>query len=271
MMHTESRTDDYIISGGEAGKSRLNVLSDALREYEESFLKRLGVAEGMSFFDAGTGGGNVAMLASKIAGDTGRVVAVDFDERILALAKEDAAKEGISNISFQATSIYDIHYRNEFDVVYARFLLSHLKRPEEALNRIVESARPGGIIIVEDVHFEGHFCYPPSEAFDNYVHYYAEAARHKGEDANIGPSLPFLFERVGIKNIGFDVIQPCFTQGPGKQMALLTLTNIKDAIVELGVAGLHTIDRMLGELEAFTNDPQTIMSLPRIFRVWGVK
>ena len=264
-------TDDYIISGGEAGKNRLNVLSEVLAEYEEALLNRLGLANGMSFLDMGSGGGNVAMLAAKIVGASGSVTALDFDKEIISLAQQDAADKGLHNTSFQAMSVYDMAFDNEFDITYARFLLSHLKRPLDVLQNMKRSVKQGGKIIVEDVHFSGHFSYPASEAFDNYVHYYTAAAKFKGEDANIGPSLPFLFERAGIKEVGFDTIQPCFINRPGKLMALLTLSNIKETLLAQGIAGLPEINAMLRHLEAFTNDPQTIISLPRIFRVWGIK
>src|SRR5262249_14254867 len=131
------------------------------------------------------------------------------------------------------------------------------------------SVKSGGKVIAEDVHFSGHFCYPECDAFDWYVERYTTLARKNGQNAEIGPSLFNLFRQAGLKNVGFDVIQPCFHTGPGKWMAYLTLDRIKDSLIKHRMTSLATIENVLHELEEFTNDEHTIMSLPRIFRVWG--
>jgi len=38
----------------------------------------------------------------------------------------------------------------------------------------------------------------------------------------------------------------------------------------MGLADLTEVRRLLVELQRFTEDERTIMSLPRIFQVWGV-
>ena len=43
----------------------------------------------------------------------------------------------------------EVHER--FDLVYARFLLTHLPEPPTALASMVKLLRPGGIVAVEDI------------------------------------------------------------------------------------------------------------------------
>lgn len=264
-------TNDYIITGGVEGKNRLNTLSDVLYPYTRALLERNGVKAGVSFLDAGCGGGNVARMVSGITGDSGKVTAVDFDKGIIALNKQEAQENTITNIDYRAMSAYDLAFDNEYDVAYARFLLSHLAEPVKVVEKMLQSVRPGGRVVAEDVHFSGHFCYPQNDAFDKYIRLYTEAAKLRGHDPEIGPSLPSLFEKAGVADVGFDVIQPCFNKGAGKWMAYITLDKIKDALVALGLASAAEIQTMLSELEIFTNDESTIISLPRIVRVWGKK
>ena len=54
-------------------------------------------------------------------------------------------------------------------------------------------------------------------------------------------------------------------------MGWLTLDRIKDTLITQGISSPEDISGLLNEIEAFTNDESTIMSLPRIFRVWGTK
>ena len=263
--------EGYIISGGKEGKSRLNVLSEALYPYTSSLLASQGVVSGMSFLDLGCGGGNVSLLAAQMVGNTGTVHGIDFDEAIIALARQDAAAAGAANVTFTAMSATGINYHNEYDIVYSRFLLSHLTDPLSVLQKMAAAVKPGGKVIVEDTHFSGHFCYPACAAFDKYVQYYTTSSIRNGHDPEIGPSLFSLFHRAGLGNIGFDVILPAFSTGPGKWMAVYTLDKIRDTLIAQGIADAESIARQLHELEAFTKDEQTIMSLPHIFRVWGTK
>lgn len=262
---------DYIIAGGEQGKARLNVLSDVLRQHTKALLRAHGVGSGTSFLDLGCGGGNVAAMVAEMVGGSGSVTAIDFDDSIVTLAKDDAAAAGIPNISFRTVSVYDIEYDGVFDVAYARFLLSHLNDPERVLRLMMRSVKPGGKVIVEDVQFSGHFCHPHSSAFEAYLQYYAAAAKSKGADAEIGPALFSLFRQAGMEQVGFDVVQPCFNTGPGKWMGYYTLDKIKPALVQQHIADPEAIENTLRELKAFTEDEHTIISLPRIFRVWGVR
>lgn len=267
-METEN---EYIITGGEEGKKRLNVLSDVLYASTKMLLELNDVSPGKTFLDVGCGGGNVSLMAAGMVGDTGKVVAVDFDEEIILLDKKDAIARNATNISYLTQSVYDIDFENEFDVVYARFLLSHLTDPLKVLKQMLLSAKPGGRIVVEDIHFSGHFCHPANAAFDKYVSLFTEAGFKRGQNPEIGAELLSLFEAAGIGQVNFEVILPTFNKGGGKWMAYITMDKIKDTVLHLSLADQQTIDSVLAELEAFTLDEHNIMSLPRIFRVWGVK
>lgn len=264
-------TSNYIITGGHEGKRRLNVLSGVMQPYTLPLLQKLGLTPGMSFLDLGCGGGNVSMMVAEITGANGRVTAVDFDKDIIALNKQEAAELEIQNITYHSASAYDIEYSNEFDIAYARFLLSHLTDPLKVLQNMAQSVKHGGKVIVEDIQFSGHFCYPTCNAFNRYVEYFTTAARNNGHNAEIGYELFGLFQQAGFHEIGFDVIQPVFHTGPGKWMAHITLDKISNTLTQQDIATNETITQMLKELEDYTNDESTIMSLPRIFRVWGRK
>jgi ubiquinone/menaquinone biosynthesis C-methylase UbiE len=58
----------YAISGGKEGKSRLNILAAAMQPYTQAWLMNAGITTASNFLDAGCGGGNVALLVTKLAG-----------------------------------------------------------------------------------------------------------------------------------------------------------------------------------------------------------
>jgi len=266
-MNTEEKT--YIIEGGEEGKKRLNVLSEILYDYTKSVIEEDGKITGKKFLDVGSGGGNVALMAAKMVGETGHVTAIDFDAEIVRLAEAEAKSQNVLNIQYAVTDAYKIDYNGEFDIAYSRFLLSHLEKPEMVLNNMLKSLKPGGRIIVEDIDFSGHFCYPPCSAFDAYIEYYITAAKNTGQNPTMGLSLFQLFKTAGINNIRVDVVQPFYNEGIGKWMAYFTMDKIKNTVIRQGLATAGIIEKVLSELKEFTENPDTVMSLPRIFRVRG--
>lgn len=263
--------NEYIISGGEEGKKRLDVISEILNRYTKNILEIDGRLDGKRFLDMGCGGGSIALMVAKMVGKTGYVTAIDFDKEIVELARKDAIQHRINNVTYKTLNAYDIDYKDVFDIAYARFLLSHLKDPLTVIRNMLKALKPKGRLIIEDVDFSGHFCIPGCKAFDSYLHYYVTAAKNNGQDANIGLSLVKLFKIANVRSVEFDVIQPAYNHGKGKWVAYLTMTRIKETIIKQGLASADDIRHILEQLEEFAKNEDSIISLPRIFRVWGVK
>jgi hypothetical protein len=155
--------------------------------------------------------------------------------------------------------------------VYSRFLLTHLPEPERALGRLVKAARPAGLVVVEDIEFAAHFSYPACLALDRYVRLYQQAVRQRGGDANIGPRLMSMLMDAGLQRVDLAVVQPTYRKGPGKRIAQVTMEHIREAVVTAGLASEAEVDALIADLDRFARNPRTILSLPRIFQVWGAR
>ncbi|MDX1396605.1 MAG: methyltransferase domain-containing protein [Gemmatimonadota bacterium] len=262
------RSSTYVLQGGEKAAERLETLAAAAWRGTERLLGRIGVAHGWSCLDVGCGSGDVAIRLADIVGPEGRVVGEDFDEGILDVARSRARREG-ARVEFVAGSILDRASGEACDLVYARFLLSHLAAPMDALARMLGSVRPGGIVAVEDVDFHSHFCWPPGEAFARYDALYRETALRLGADPLIGPKLPGMFLDLGLEDVGLEVVEPLFHEGPGKRMPELTMEHIRGAVVETGAATDEEVDAIVAELGRLRRDPRSVMGFPRVFQVWG--
>jgi SAM-dependent methyltransferase len=266
-----SNTSGYVIIGGADGKNRLNLLSSIMQPFTRELLERSGIGSGAHVLDMGCGGGNVSLMVARMVGPEGRVLGIDFDPEIIRLAEQDREAEGIQQLDYLIRSADEIDYRNAFDFVYARFLLSHLSNPLVALQRMYDAVKPGGKIIVEDIHFSGHVCYPPDESFQQYINLYQQVVARRGGDAELGPKIPGLFGEVGIQDVNFDIVQPCFKEGDGKWIGYVTFLRIRDALLGTGLVSHDSWESIAQQMEAFTQRQDSIISLPRIFRVWGTK
>jgi ubiquinone/menaquinone biosynthesis C-methylase UbiE len=172
---------------------------------------------------------------------------------------------------FRVENVTELRDENAYDLVYSRFLLTHLPRPAEVLAGMVRAARPGGVVVVEDIEFVAHFCYPACPAFTRYVDLYQQTVQKKGGDPNIGPRLVSLFLDAGLEAGNVEVVQPTFRSGPGKRIAQITMEHIQEAVVQEGFASREEVERIVADLDYFAADCRTIMSMPRIFQVWGRK
>jgi len=259
----------YAICGGKEGKERLELLARVLQPTTLELLDRVGLSRKMKCLDVGCGGGHVSLLMAGIVGPQGRVVGTDTDGEILALARKDAEAANVLNVEFQQRDACTGAWQSEFDLVYARFLLSHLNEPENCLAAMVEACRPGGIIVVEDTDFSGSFCYPMCTAYERYKELYQKVVQRRDGNSNIGPKLPAMFHTAAIQAIELNVIQPTHIRGEGKLMAPITMSRISSALIAEGLATEDEVQQILTGLNEAAADHETVMSLPRIFQVWG--
>ena len=265
LMESKSQSS-YIIHDGHQGSDRLRILADVTWPYTLPFLQKSGLKRGMKCLDVGCGNGELTKRISEIIGEDGHVTGIDFDTSVIDIAKNDC----LPNAKFEVLDIRDEDPGGKYDFIFCRFILSHLDSPEVIIERLKKALTTNGILAVEDVDFRGHFSQPASTAFDQYVRWYEEVSRRKGANPHLGASLLGLLSRAGFANIEVHEVLPAFNHGDGKQMAWLTLSAIKEKIIDVNMATSANIDQILNELKEFTNDKISIISLPKIFQVFGV-
>src|SRR5262245_57636995 len=119
-------TGHYVIRGGIEGRERLRVLSRVMQPTTMTLLDQLGLQDGHVCADVGCGGGEVALELARRVAPTGKVIGVDIDQTKLELARIDAKDQGIDNVEFRAADVRVFLDDPPFDMIYSRFLLTHL-------------------------------------------------------------------------------------------------------------------------------------------------
>lgn len=275
-MHDDTDpAGSYVLQTGDAAIERLRILDALTWPTTESLWDRAGVGPGMTAIDAGCGPG---LVTRRLAERTGAAVTgIDTDAAAIAHARiaaatDAAATDATPPVTFVHGSVQDHRPSEPVDMVYARFLLSHLEDPAGALAGLVTALQPGGLVVTEDVHFPGHFCAPPNDAFDRYVELYEAVARLRGGDPRVGVRLPSLLRDAGLEDMGFATHVPHFTgaaQLDGLRFAAITLAAIRDAVVDAGLARGREVDELVHELDRFAREDGTAMSMVRICQAWG--
>lgn len=260
----------YIIRGGDSGAQRLHLLARAFLPGTLNLLDRSGLGSGMKVLDLGCGSGDVTLELARRVGPDGKVVGIDMDERVLNHARNSAAAEGLP-VDWRTGLAESLPGDETYDLVYSRFLLSHLTDPAAVLQRMRHALRPGGQVVIEDIDITSHTHWPPSRAFKRYIEIYSATAAAHGAHSSIGPALPGLLVDAGFADVDVSISMPVFRQGEGKSIARITLANIADAAIAAGFTTPEEIDRLLDELASHESDPRSIQSAAQAFQCVGRK
>ncbi len=260
---------EYVINGGTEGCNRLRVLADVYGPATQDLLSQVGIRAGASCLDLGCGGGDVTRYLAQMVGPTGAVLGVDYDAVVLDAARQETADAGLTNVSFAAEDVTSWAPEVQFDVVYARFIFSHLPDPAAVMARLRTHMAPGGVMIVEDVDFRGHFAEPHCPALTRYTELYTQSVRNRGADPWIGPKLPGHLRAAGFEDVNVQVYHPVALRGGTKELTCTTMANIGAAVLQDNLATEEEFTAILSDLTAFADDTSTVMGGPRTFQVWG--
>ena len=268
-MERSSRSEGYVLRGGRAGAERLRLLNRVKWPTTQLLLRAAGLRAGMSCLDVGCGSGDVTLKMAALVGTEGNVVGVDRDQSILQLASQEAERQGLS-VTFRRLDTEELAQESAYDLVFARYLLSHLPRPQGAVELMVRAVWPGGHLVLEDVFFPGHICYPANAAFDRYLELYqAVASAKEGGDAAIGVRLLGMALEAGLVEVRVGLVVPTFRDGEGKRVARVTMEHLREAVVGAGLASGREVDNLVVELGRLADDDRTLMSIAPTFQVWG--
>ena len=260
----------YIIDGGQKGADRLDILANATWPTTQTFLQRVGLRPAMRVLDLGCGNGTISMHIAHIVGPDGFVLGIDQDKTKIAAAQQRAQTQAVTHAEFWTAdlmALQSLKTKEPFDFVNLRFILSHLADPTTFLKSILPHLSSQAIVAIEDVEFDGHHCSPQCTEFDDYVQLYKAAAKARGANANIGPLLKKLATDAGLTVTSQDIINPIFTKGDGKLMALITLEAIGTAAVSAKLITQNKLNAMIAGLKKFTENPTTTMSIPNLHQL----
>jgi SAM-dependent methyltransferase len=212
----------------------------------------LGIADGWRCLEVGFGAGGLALwLADRVA-PAGRVLAIDIDPSLL-VARAPANLE-VRRHDLMADE-FCTDERGVFDLVHARAVLEHIPDRHRALQRLIDAARPGGWVIVEDIDVAGQvmraaaerYVWPPV-ARGKYARFF-EALQvvlaDGGRDPGYGASLPAALRAAGLHAVTAELHAPIIAGGAEQDCMRLTVEYLRPRLLATGIVDARDLERFV--------------------------
>lgn len=114
------------------------------------------IQKGQTVLDLGSGAGNDAFIVSKIVGETGKVIGLDFTEEMIEKANKNKSNLGYTNIDFLFGDIEEMPIENEkVDRVISNCVINLVPDKDKAFGEIARVLKKGGKFSISDVVSKG--------------------------------------------------------------------------------------------------------------------
>jgi len=126
--------------------------------------------EGDVVIDLGSGAGNDCFVARAIVGEKGKVIGVDFTEKMIEKARANVEKIGYNNVEFRFGDIEKIPVTaNTADVVVSNCVLNLVPNKYNVLQEVYRVLKPNGHFSISDIVLQGQIPASLKEAAEMYA------------------------------------------------------------------------------------------------------
>ena len=210
---------------------------------------------GSTVLEPGCGVGSQTITLAKNSPGA-RITSLDISESSLKEAKIRIEKEGLTNVQFIQSDIFNLDFEEEsFDHIFICFVLEHLKHPVEALLRVKKVLRKGGsLTVIEGDHGSAYF-HPDSEKTRMAIRCQVELQKKAGGNANIGRELYPLLKEGGFSSIQIsprmvyvDASKPQLVEGFTKNTFTAMIEGVRETAVRDGLMDEKSFDEGISGL-----------------------
>jgi ubiquinone/menaquinone biosynthesis C-methylase UbiE len=263
----------YSLGTSPGETARLQRQADELAADSRALLDPIGPRPGQSAIDLGCGPRGIVDLLAHRVSPGGRVVGLDADPALTALARDFATERGLGGVQVVTGDARRSGFPSgSFDLVHARTLLINIPRPAEVVAEMARLARPGGWVASLEFDTEYALCYPPDPAFTRLCELFTAASSRHAADPCIGRRVPELFREAGLADVTAEARAPIYPAGHTRRTIRADLVRaMRPQLLEMGLASEAELDELDTAARAHLRDQRTVTMSGLIFLVRGRK
>jgi SAM-dependent methyltransferase len=211
--------------------------------------------EGQTVLEAGCGVGAQTVTLARHS-PKALITSIDVSDTSVTAAGKAVDAAGLRNVKLRQADIFDLPFAPaSFDHVFVCFVLEHLARPVEALQRLARVLKPGGsLTVIEGDHGSAYF-HPDSEPARRAIQCQVALQARAGGNALIGRTLyPLLSEagfagvRVSPRMVYVDAGKPALVEGFTRRTFTAMVEGVREASLAAGLASPAEFDRGVADL-----------------------
>jgi SAM-dependent methyltransferase len=255
----------YVLSSApDLEKRRLEAFGRLYNPGTIARLQAIGVREGWKCIDIGAGTGQITRWLCDRVGATGGVVATDLTTQYLN------SLDPSPNLEVRQHNILtDPLEQGVYDLATARLLLEHLPDREAVLERIIQSVKPGGWLLIEDFDFRTWgLSFPQVELNAKFGTAGAALFAMAGADTSYGTKLPAALAKAGLDELGNEGRLFATRGGPEMEGVLLLLQQLKDLLIGSDLMTAGEIDDVIKQV---ATPGESFFYWPIMMAAWGRK
>ena len=261
MPHSkrDRKNTAYAFGDGELAARRLGLVSEVFAPTSRAFLAEVGFRPRLAL-DLGSGPGHTTRLVADTLQPT-KTVGIEASKAFLSAARTTTQNSSVSFVEHDVTRM-PLPLRDP-DLIFARFLLSHLPRPETSVVDWATQLRPGGLLLIEEV----EWIRTEHPIFGTYLKVVEAMLADRGHELYVGARLNAIGEEDGWRRRSSRVVRLRPSTAQAARMFSMNLTNWRgDPFVREDYSG-ETIDRVeagLSELSASQGEEEIVWELRQI-------
>ncbi len=256
----ESRIESYrfdSLGDQENEFRRLIKQASVGEEIEFSMLDQIGLHDGDTVLDLGSGPGVTSMLFAKRL-PSSRVIGVEPEDLLRSKAETLIESQGFTNRCrfIKGTGDHIPLDDNIIDFCYARLLYQHLPTPVEVLLEMRRTTRPGGIITILDVDDRSNIIHPAPDGLEELERRIAEAQANYGGDRHVGRKLYGYMQEANLQEVRVEPV-PITAAELGRQTFFSIVYSFKRQVLERAGGMDERASSVFATLEEFIQKPET--------------
>lgn len=260
---------DNFTENKEAEVQRLKSQVELFFDKEFEAFKRLGLKDGMSIIECGSGPGYLMVNILKRMPSC-KATALEIDSYLFDILTKNS--EGGELYKPIQGSIYEIDLPDEsVDFAVTRLVVEHLQDPYQAFSELRRILKPDGILVVVSNDFAYHvLTYPVIPELDDMFTAYNKSRFNEGGNPLVGRQLPVFFDKAGFGDVNIELTTAHSKLNGDQAMLDAENVNISRSLVREGFLKAETLENLLQKWFDMLNNPDHVI-YRQLFIVGGKK